>query len=805
MSIEDIPDDYLSSIRINYNNAKNQDSSFDDKLEYLKQRKTRNYNFNLQNERIYNPSYSPNAIIDYSVNSQNDSQNNITKNEKNKNFDPYKDFLLDKGLISDNVNIRYNVQYISIDSSLRNLNPRNKILNTYELNNNNINPFSIYGNILSIYVGPSSINDFSSGQKITINNLFEKENTYRISKVTDIPTGNITYKNINLITFIKNKDYVQINLNPNINISEKLFSSIDTSKMFVTISGILGNVDYSPLTSQEINNFNTFNLNEPIYTETSYINNIPIYYLNGPHQIYLLPPDTAYTTTLSDPNNIPTIPPILPNSNIFYIKLPITSNSSLGITEATIDYYNKMDITFTFNHYNTIPVNEINADYPITNNNINGFQTIDSIDTTKNYINIIVNPPIKLSLITNTDLFNFVEFGGIIYISTIKQTINGYLNPASYTIDLGKVYNNIVQVKVVETLFPNTSKNFVADPSPVVNNKLYFQDIENQTLINELIIDEGNYTAQNLIKELEYKFSQITRQTQDNYIDTYNVIVSINEQTNYVSFSSYKKIYLKQPIINTDPNINQLDLTIGIGTYSLVINHPSHGINTVGTKIIINNCIDHLGIYASDINGEHEITNIIDNNRYQIQLSNINLGVNKTITGGGNACYVLVPLPLKFFFSYSDTMGTKLGFRNCGQYSSITDFNTVTTNSDYYYNEKFYNKNKVKSNKVNLINYDYMFMTCQQFPNINISNNIPNVFCKLYNATPGMNINQFTLSPIFYYDSIYEVYELTFAFFDKYGNLYDFNNQDHSFMLEITCIDNTPENTQFNSNLNIKR
>jgi hypothetical protein len=791
MSTEDIPNDYLSSIRINYNNAShnNDPESFNDKLEYLQKRKTRNYDFDLQNERIYNPTYSPNAIIDYSVNQQNKTDRIDKNNEvKNKNYDPYKDFLLEKGLVSDNVNIRYNVQYISIDSSLRNLNPQNKLLKTYELP---LNPLNIYGNILKIKVDPSTINDFLVGQKITINNLFDKKNTYRISKIVDL-SGNISYKNINIITFVKNKDYVQINLNSNTNISSKLFSSIDTSKMFVNISGILGNVNYTPLTTQEINDFTTFNLHNPVYTETSYINNIPIYYLNGPHQIYLLPPDPTDTTTL-------------PNSNIFYIKLPIINNSSLGITEATIDYYNKMDITFTFNHYNTIPVNEINSDYPITNTNINGFQTIDSVDSENNYINIIINPPIKLSLITNTDLFNFTDFGNIMYISTIKQTINGYTNPASYTIDLGKVYNNIVQVKIVETLFPNTSKNFVASPSPVVNNKLYFQDIENQNSINELIIDEGNYSAQDLITHLEYKFSQITRQSQDNYINTYNVIVDINDQTNYVSFSSYKKIYLQQPIINTDPNINQLDLTIGTGSYSLIINHPSHGITAVGTKIIIKNCIDHLGISANDINKEHSITNIIDNNRYQIQLSNINLSINKTITGGGNACYILVPLPLKFFFNYTDTMGTKLGFRNCGQYSSITDFNTVTTNSDYYFGEKLYNKSIIKSNKVNLVNYDYIFMTCQQFPNINISNNIPNVFCKLYNANPGININQFTVSPIFYYDSIYEVYELSFIFYDKFGNLYDFNNQDHTFMLELTCIDNTPENTQFNSNLNIKR
>ena len=40
MSTEDIPNDYLSSIRINYNNASrnNDPESFNDKLEYLQKK-----------------------------------------------------------------------------------------------------------------------------------------------------------------------------------------------------------------------------------------------------------------------------------------------------------------------------------------------------------------------------------------------------------------------------------------------------------------------------------------------------------------------------------------------------------------------------------------------------------------------------------------------------------------------------------------------------------------------------------------------------------------------------------------------
>jgi hypothetical protein len=53
--------------------------------------------------------------------------------------------------------------------------------------------------------------------------------------------------------------------------------------------------------------------------------------------------------------------------------------------------------------------------------------------------------------------------------------------------------------------------------------------------------------------------------------------------------------------------------------------------------------------------------------------------------------------------------------------------------------------------------------------------------------------------PVYYYNPIRYLNELSFSFYDADGSLFDFDNIDHSFILELTMVDNIPENTQLNS------
>ena len=67
----------------------------------------------------------------------------------------------------------------------------------------------------------------------------------------------------------------------------------------------------------------------------------------------------------------------------FYILLPWASNGVNIFSEPDAENYN---INLTFNHYNLIPLNELNADYPINSEHINGYHIINSIDTYNNFI-----------------------------------------------------------------------------------------------------------------------------------------------------------------------------------------------------------------------------------------------------------------------------------------------------------------------------------------------------------------------------------------------------------------------------------
>ena len=75
------------------------------------------------------------------------------------------------------------------------------------------------------------------------------------------------------------------------------------------------------------------------------------------------------------------------------------------------------------------------------------------------------------------------------------------------------------------------------------------------------------------------------------------------------------------------------------------------------------------------------------------------------------------------------------------------------------------------------------------------------LFAKVYfsNNNSEVMIDSVIVPPTYYYNPIRYLNELTFSFYDANGNLFDFDNIDHSFILELTMIDNIPENTQLNS------
>jgi hypothetical protein len=599
---------------------------------------------------------------------------------------------------------------------------------------------SISANNLIINLTDST--NFYIGQKVSIAGLLPYTQIYR-------------YNLNGIMTFTANSSYIKFSVNCNINYPQSSYQKIDTSKLYVTISGITGN-DLS-----------------------TYIGNIPINLINKTQQIYLT----------SDYDSSGTL-------NTFYIKLPIVSNG----LQATSTF----NIKFEFEHYNGIPIFEINADYPINNYHTNGYQVINAINSGSLYFQVY--PPVESSLYQNISYNNFGNTN--MYLKTIESINKGYPNSNSYTLQLPKTYSGIVQVKSISSIFPNVLKAFKAAPSDNQNNLLYFQDIDNGNEIQVIELEEGNYTSQEFIDQMENKFSQLTRTNDISgsvYLPNYYVKINIKANQDLIEFNNYRKAILSKPIITVTPPIQQADTSIGVGSYKITLNHSNHNITSVGTEIILENFIDHLGISALNFNGVHKVVEIIDENRYSIELTNINLSPTKNITNGGFNATVLKPGLFRFFFNKEYSMGTQIGFRNVGEPGSITSYKSKITNKDKYENEINFDALK----NLNIFTNTSLTFTSDYYinivtPQLSIIKNTAapfDLFAKVYfsNNNTEVMIDSVITPPVYYYNPIRYLNELSFSFYDAKGNLFDFDNVDHSFILELTMVDNIPENTQLNS------
>ena len=710
-----------------------------------------NYDFK-EVKTSLNPVFDPSALVGNQIDFGN--QNIINKKE----YDPFLHYLNEKGLYDKNTKIRYNVDYVIIDSSMRNKNSENIINFSSKLPNNSL---SIKRNMLYINIDNNLISNFNVGDKISINDLNYFEQIYHSSN-----SGNP------IITFVIGKSYIKINMNPNTNINQYTnYINVDTANSKVFISGVkgvktIGFVDYNDDTS-------------------AFIGNIPISFINNEHQIYITPPGES----------------ILPDTNTFYILMPYISD---GTNIATTSIYN---ITFKFNHYNFIPVNQINASYPVNEYQINGYQIIE--EKGYDYIAFEIYPPLDLS-IPNNNTYEFLNFGNSINIGLIQTIILGYPSPNNYVINFTKLFTNVILIRMIDSSFNNPNKT-IFDSGPYKNNRLYFQSIENISEIQFIEIDTGFYNITELKNEIEKKFSQKSRNITDtifNYDLNYNVIFNADLSTNIVKFESYKNTILQVPIQSTNPIINSSDTTIGTGSYTITIKHQNHGLTTQTENILFSGFIEHLGLYSSDLNGLHTVT-ILDKDTYTFTLNNINLNPIKTVTYGGRSVKVHVPSPMKFFFNYNDTIGNVLGFSDVGLDTSITNFNYIIKNIDPYINEQNLQKYK-KNNIITLGYFKYFLITCKELPIVTNTDKVTNIFAKILtsndsNINNNLLINTFSLTPQFYYDPIRELYQLTLQFYYPNGELVDFGNDDHTFTLEITTFDNIPELTNITTNVTIDK
>lgn len=657
---------------------------------------------------------------------------------KSDRHDPFGDYLNSRGLLDRDNVTRYITNYINIDSSNRNKIPSATTKNSITLTN----PFYINKIDQKITVNQPN-HPFEVNDKITITGV------ETVSRILKVKVGTT-----NIIDFVAGSEYMVINTNHGLDLNTLTEAqAYDTSDLYVLIEGLKG------------------------FPGRSYIENIPTNTINGLQRIYVVQPETqAYA------------------SNKFYIKL-------LRPFEGTYDPI-PYNIKITFQYIGGIPINKINAEYPIDNNHQQGYQLITET-TTNTYTFLISKIPAS----------NINGFGGSdVNIAQIVDIDKGYPNANSYSIRLDRVYENVILAKLVSSEFPNTSQLIKSLPVSEQNNKLYWQNLDDGDTVYSIALDPGNYTASNLATVIESSVFEVLRTdatllggivNETKYTNNNVFKVNIDTDTNIVIIKSYKRAPLVKAFIQVNPpiNLNGNDPIVPPEFFTITVQQENHGL-AVGDVIIVTDAIEYFGIPPEILNGEHSITEIIDNNRYTFQIKHFNLQSTRTDSGGGTAMTIDSPNMFKLRFDYPDTMGKVLGFRNPGASTSVTEYATELSNKDPYQFELLVdeagNTKVITNNALMLTSENYIIMECVQLNNfVNIGSKVKDIFAKiLIKKKPGKILyNTFVDAPLYYFDPISQISDLDFNFYSPSGEYFNFNGLDHSFTIELICLSEIPKGT----------
>lgn len=688
---------------------------------------------------------------------KNDTQIYKIRPKKEDRYDPYDNFLLMKGLYDDGSNRRrFQTTYLSINSSNRTILPTAITDTSYILDSNPIK-FTNNSSTLSFKLHP---NPFVTGDLVQITNVVGVSGILR------------TYNDSGAATFEipKNCNFMKIYFKHGVPIT------YNDSYIEVDIAGVRGDVGS--------------------VSTSSYLGNIPINVINTRHQIIIDPLNSSLIEIPEDCIIALGASYFNPSPNYFFVALPI-------VMQNVTPPYLLQEYNFTVDvlALNGIPINLINSKYPIEPTNLQGYQVVT------NYTQSSFDIELKIKALSTG-----LSGGRSVTITRVSSVNPGYPNPNNYIIDLGQTFHDVISARLVSSEFPNSDTAINSS-----NNKLYWNDLDDGDYLYSITVPPGNYTPGELAPVLQDLFFNTPRVNANTSNFTYNsthfIKVTINSNTNEVTFESYKQFNVIQPIIEISPDIvldvNEADTNAEANTdYTLTIYNPGHGMINPGQTILIQGAIATKGIPADVINTTHTVTKIIDANSYQFVLKKgtFNLLTVRKDTKGGAAVSILIPSEFRLRFDQPDTLGTVLGFRDPGNVNSVYAFDTVISNSDPYQFEiainSLGNNTPITNNSINLSGNNYIIMTAYPLDSFCDDGNIKKAFAKIQLCdSPGKVLfNSYVSTPKHYEDPLNELSTIQVTFYDPSGNLYDFNGLDHSYTIEIVTVNDIPEGTGISSN-----
>lgn len=726
------------------------------------------------------------------------------QNSQNNDYDPYYDFLQKRGLLEEGGKPRIVSKTFTINSNVRQTQPT--ITTTDEINLP-LDPISFSSVDVSVGINATKQtiivisapgHSVQQHDRITLTGIEKVTNSIRT--IYNDPSGAQQYavlfsEGSTSVVFYCTFPDSSMSFDPVFNVGDGVSHSelrdYETQDMFVTISG--------------------FDISE---TGIPFVGNIPINFLNSTHQIFFTNPNYTVVngTYIYDPDvliNVPNASGKIEKITGFYIQLDtpfIGSNPKISMT-----------LNLTFSYIGGVPVNELNAQFPIDENNSRGYHKVYSV--TPDTISILFDKNTYYKRPTPAGGLSEIQipFGGAnVYLSKISNLISGFSNPNHYIAPLPSAIHDVVMVRLLSTTFPNTTKVF-NNSVDTKNTKLYWQNQDDGDFIYSIELEPGNYSPaqletllQNKFYEVERKYSKISGTT-TSYTARNFMTVAIDKSTNLVKISGFKEANLIKPIQDISPEIP----AVGSGNppYTLTISQDAHGL-LPGDSVTFSGFASTSGIPTDILNTTHVVSSVPTPDTYTVVIDSFNLlAGTRSDTGGGYAAKAHVPSAFKLLFNYNDTMGKELGFRKVGQEVAVTPFSKIITNADAYENELSFTDNDGKnfiydesgnliplqSNSLKLSGYDYALMVIRKFDNItNISSNnsVVSFFAKInISDEPGSILyNTFSCPPLVFYEPI-DVSSLDITFYAPDGTLYDFNGIDHSFDIELTSIEYVPNDT----------
>ena len=602
-------------------------------------------------------------------------------------------------------------------------------------------------NIDSFYRNKYPKNILDSNQHFLTDNPFYFQAGSNLLTIYDPSHGysygdNIIIKNVTVqlqnvkISFEKDNYYVRIELmNHNLN---SLYNYI------ILIQNFVGN-----------------NTNNTVF------DNININYINKIQNIYF-----------TDGTNIAT-------NNFFYIKINI---------KPTINNNSVCDINLY--SLNGVPLSNINSDYPISINQAQSSLNITNI-ISQDYYQVKLSLKATIGLtnnITLTSLQNTTGVGGSnIIISKIVNVIEGFPDANHFKYSLGRNFNNVKKIRLLSTEIPNTEKMIRSSPISKQNNLLYWQNVDDNSIEYSINITEGNYSINDLATEIQAQIVATPRQEQLNvntskiiYLNDHFATVNINQNSNKFEISYYTTVILTQAITKSTYNFSD-------GFIRIIVNHPNHKLNS-GDTIFINNAVDTEAIPSSAMNGTFSIEEIVSVDNYRIKLGKFNASTYTAATGGGDAINILTPLQTRLLFNRVGTIGNLLGFRNVGDYNAITIYSKNISNTIEYELDSNLNTLGIQNPSIintALLNFNgdnYIYLTLNYIFKDSIDiQGIKNIFAKLLLSGNPNNViyNDFIQIGEEFLNTIISLSELEIFFYTADGLLYDFNNINVSFTIEL--------------------